>query len=417
MQPKSGYKTITPIQICNALSLFDDKKLSLKALQIYFACFSLVAIREAASRSKTRLKKKSGVVPSYRLKELAKATSLPLRAIKQEIASLQRHGLLNFSESEIIITKVILPGSEELLLNLSGKRSPKRPIPIPRSILRFISRSKKISLTKTLLAYILRGLTISRTGEITGQGSVKCSWISEVLALSLRAVKGARKELIELGIINPDTGSNQWKLNKTGAYFTVNLGWVEKNQEPQVINSALATGSLSVPSLAGPVDNLNTAVSEFAPPMAQKCILFAPPCKDKKTPYGSKHQKALGTAQRPTGFYKTKKGREEKPKIYDVKPDDLGNFGRVEELYFQAIRRGLIEPTEAGAINFLASAVRARTVLGDSPRIFMGLVRGKLWKNITQADEDRALLALKSYRAEDPDRFHYRQESKWQKAA
>jgi len=416
MQPKSGYKIIIPIQICNALSLLEDKKLSIKALQIYFACFSLVAIREAASRSKTQKHKRGGVVPSYRLKELAKATSLPLRVIKKELSNLKAHSLLHFSESEITITKEILPGSEDLLLCLSGKRSPKRPIPVPRSILRFISRSKKISLTKTLLAYILRGLTISRINEITGQGSVKCSWISEVLALSLRAVKSARKELIELGIITPDTGSNQWKLNKTGAYFTVNLSWVEKKQAPQVINSALATGSLSVPSLASPVDNLNTEVSEFAPPMAQKCILFAPPYKDKKTPYGSKYQKAFGRAQIPTGFCTTKKDPE-KPKIYDVKREDLGNFSRVEELYFQAIRRGLIEPTEAGAINFLAAAVRAKSVLGDAPRIFMGLVRGRLWKNITQADEDRALTALKRYRAEDPDRFRYQPENKLRYAA
>jgi hypothetical protein len=418
VQPKSGYKTVTPIQICNALSLLDDKKLSLKALQIYFACFSLVAIREAASRSKTQKQKKGRVVPSYRQKELSKATGLPLRVVKKELANLKAQGLLNFSESEIIITKKILPGSEDLLLCLSGKRSPKRPVPFPRSILRFISRSKKISVTKTLIAYILRGLTISRTGEITGQGSVKCSWISEVLALSLRAVKGARKELIELEIITPDTESNQWKLNKTGAYFTINFNWVEKKQAPQVINSALATGSLSVPSLACPVDNLNTSVSKFAPPMAQKCILFAPPYKDKKTSSNeeSKNQKTLGVAPKPTGFCKTKKGSEEKPKIYDVKPEDLGNFSRVEELYFQATRKNLIEATEAGAINFLAAAVRAKTVSGDAPRIFMGIIRKKLWKNVTQADEDRALSALKRFREENPNRFRFI-ENKWQKAA
>jgi len=74
-------------------------------------------------------------------------------------------------------------------------------------------------------------------------------------------------------------------------------------------------------------------------------------------------------ASNHSGFCKTKKAKEEKPKIYAVRPEDLGNFSRVEELYFQAIRRGLIEPTEAGAINFLAAAVRARSVLGDSPRI------------------------------------------------
>ena len=31
----------------------------------------------------------------------------------------------------------------------------------------------------------------------------------------------------------------------------------------------------------------------------------------------------------------------------------------------------------------------------------MGIIRKKLWKNITMADEDRALLALKKYRADE----------------
>jgi hypothetical protein len=430
MQPKSGYKTITSIEITNALFCYEANLITLKALQVYFACFSLVAIREAASRSKKQKQKKGGVVSSYRLKELAKATILPLRVIKKEIASLQSHGLINFCESEILITKEILLGSQDLLECLSGKRSPRRPIPIPRSILRFISRSKKISVTKTLLAYILRGLTISRTGEITGQGSVKCSWISNVMDLSIRSVKGARKELIGLGIITADTGSNQWKLNKTGAYFTVNLSWTLAT-ENKVIHREGSEGTIKSPVAGGSalsafleksrqgVDNFSVPVPEFAPPMAQKCILFAPPYKDKKTSSNeeSKNQKTLGVAPKPTGFCKTKKGGEEKPKIYDVKPEDLGNFSRVEELYFQAVKKKLIEPTEAGAINFLAAAVRARSVSGDAPRIFMGILRGKLWKNITQADEDRALLALKRYRAEDPDRFRYQVENKLRYAA
>ncbi len=405
---KSGYKTITPIEIANALFCYDTNLISLKTLQVYFACFSLVAIREAASRSKTQKSKKGRVVPSYRLKELSKATGLPLRVIKKELSNLKARGLLNFSESEIIIAKNILPDSEDLLECLSGKRSPKRPLPFPRSILRFISHSKKISVTKTLLAYILRGLTISRTGEITGQGSVKCSWISEVLVLSLRAVKGARKELIELGIITPDTGSNQWKLNKTGAYFTVNLSWIEAREN--LISKREGTQAIkNTQAETMPVDNFFAPAPQFAPPMAQKQPTFAPPYKDKKTSSNeeSKNQKTLGTAQIPTGFCKTKKGKEENPKIYDVKPEDLGNFSRVEELYFQAIRRGLIEATEAGAINFLAAAVRARSVLGDAPRIFMGLIKQKLWKNITQGDEDRALAALRRYRTENPDRFRF----------
>jgi hypothetical protein len=88
-----------------------------------------------------------------------------------------------------------------------------------------------------------------------------------------------------------------------------------------------------------------------------------------------------------------------------VRAEDLKSFGRVEELYRQAVRLKLIEPTEANAINFIGAAARATRVEGDAPRIFMGIIRGKLWKNITDADEDRALGALRRYRGDNPDRF------------
>lgn len=93
------------------------------------------------------------------------------------------------------------------------------------------------------------------------------------------------------------------------------------------------------------------------------------------------------------------------PNIRDVRADDLKSFGRVEELYHQAVNCRLIEPTEAGAINFIGAAVRAMAVPGDAPRVFMGIIRGKLWKNITQRDEDRALAALRRHREKDPERF------------
>ena len=98
------------------------------------------------------------------------------------------------------------------------------------------------------------------------------------------------------------------------------------------------------------------------------------------------------------------------PNIRDVRAEDLRSFGRVEELYRQAVKVNLNEPTEANAINFIGAAARARELanlgrIGDGPRVFMGIVRNKLWSNISQSDEDRALGALRRYRGENPDRF------------
>jgi hypothetical protein len=407
VQPKSGYKTITPIQVCNALWLLSAEKLSKRSLQVYFACFSLVAIREAAKRSHNQNSKK-GLIPSYRLKELSRATTLSESAIKKELKTLQALNILSFSESEIKISKTPLPDSQELLSTLSGNRSPKRPIPVPRSILRCLSKCEKASTSKTLLAYLIRGLTLSRTGEITGKGSVKCSWIAERMNLSLRSVKSARKKLLEEGIITPDTGSHQWKLNRTGAYFTINLSWSDSNKSDNFTNRSDLTDKpnpspkLIIPG--PPVENSESSKVVFAPPLVKKSPEFAPPYKDMKTPYGSKDQKSTsGLLIKKVG------GGEGTPTINNIVIEDLQSFYRTEELYFQAVKAKWISDSENSFLNFLAAAVRAKTLkLGDPVRVFVAIVKNKYFTHITQAEEDRARTAIKKFRyADAPSNFSF----------
>lgn len=397
-----GYKTQTIVQIANILSAFGKQRITLRQLRIYFGCLVITAAREAAKRSTKREKRRGGITPRYLLKELSKLTGCPLMRVRGELRALETAKLLRFSESAIIFTETPLPESHELKEMLACGRSAARPIPIPRTVLRYLANCRKSSIIQTILAYCVRGLSLSRSGEIAGKGTAKASWIAEAMNLSLRAIRGARAELIDLGFITDDEHSYQRKLNRDGAYFSINLKWQKSEEVIPQENQVKPVDNFSPPC--------STPCSQFSPPPAQNCSSFSPPYKDKKTPYGSKHQKTQARGPIPSGVCvaNTGKGREEKPKLYDVKPHDLGNFGRVEELYFQAVRQKLIEPTEAGAVNFLAAAVRASSASGDTPRIFMGIIRGKLWKNITQANEDRALAALRRYRENNPERFRYR---------
>ena len=405
-----GYKTQTVTQLANVLSAFELKNITLRQCRVYFACLVITAAREAAERSTSNKKQGSKITPRYLLKELNKLTGCPIARIRGEVKNLEEVGLLSFTESAIIFTQTPLPGSHALRETLCSRRSAARPVPLSRPLLRFLAGCSKASTVKTALAYAVRGLTLSRTGEVTGKGSVKATWIANVMNLSERSVRNARSELLELNWLFDDEGSKQWKLNRDGAYFEINLMWgvVIQENSKKVINREGSEGAHPTPAAERvTVDNFLSTSSSFAPPIPEKCSNFAPPYKDKKTLNRSKNQKTRRTE--PTGVCVAngKALREEKPKIYDVQSSDLGHFGRVEELYFQAVKRNLIEPTEAGAINFLAAAVRAKAVPGDPPRVFMGIIRRKLWANITQADEDRALSALKRYRESNPDRFRY----------
>src|SRR6266516_3490767 len=113
---QSGYRTITPIQLSNVLFAFEKGTLSTQALRVYFACFVLMAVREAARRYRRRRRQPPKELARYRLSEFQKLTGL--RVIKPALRSLERAGLVTYSEGEIVITTEPLPGSEELLERL-----------------------------------------------------------------------------------------------------------------------------------------------------------------------------------------------------------------------------------------------------------------------------------------------------------
>jgi len=394
MQIHSGYKTITPVQLANALSAHERGDITLHALRVYFACFALVAIREAAQRSRRKRHQKPRELARYRIQELERLTGLSPRAVRGALRVLNQTGLVRYREGEIFISTEPLTGSNDLLLELSGGRSPRRPIPVPRSMLRFLAHNGKSALTLTAIAYLVRGLSLSRTGKISGKGTVKASWIAETFALSERAVRYARTELVRLGWIERDTGSYQRKLNRDGAYFVIHLDW----------------RFVIAPLVNEPVVQRDKNVPDFAPLLVEKCMDFAPPYKDRKTSIESKNQKAQQTEPVRSGVCLKSVGEATKgdlpaATLTDLRIEDFNQFSRLEALYFQAIERGWIKSSEASALDFIAAAVRAREVGRDAPRVFVAIVRRGLWHHITQAQEDRARIALVRFRADDPGRF------------
>jgi hypothetical protein len=379
---KNGYKTVTPIQIANCLSAYAAGRLSYRGVRVYFGCLSLVAIREAANRYQRRQGNKPRPEVCFRLCELCKLTGLAEKVIKREIRGLRDSAVLSWGQKRVSANPDIIDGSEELLRGLAGKRSPKRPIPMPRSVLRFLAATPKCSLGKTMLAYVLRGLTIDRKGgEIRGVGSVKASWIADTFGLSLRSVKAARKTLIDSGFISKDTSSFQRKLNRDGAYFRVNLEWKEGEG----------------------------AMPQIAPQVAKNARLFAPPYKDLKTSYEIKNQKAQSPALKLAGVCKANENSE--LKLSDVRREDLKSFTRAQALFLQAVKAGWMRGSESDFLNWMAAAIRANTAknVRDPVRVFVSIVKGKRWELISQAQEERARVLIGHYRESGeatPRMFH-----------
>ena len=360
-----GYKTITPVQTANCLVALDQKLISYRAFRVYFAALALVAVREAAARDSKRKGRKPREGVRYQLSQLSSVTGLNEKAVKKELKSLRVASLLAWAEGAVAANANPIAGSEGVLEALSGKRSPFRPIPIPRAVLRFVARSGKASVGKTVIAYAVRGLSIDREGAgVHSSGTVKASWIASVFGLSLRSVKSARKALIGSELITKDTGSFQRKLNRDGAFFRFNCNW--------------------------------SGEKKFAPLGAKSRVIFAPPYKYKKTSYEFKNQKTQSAALKPAGVCKA---NAEKPDLRDVRREDLKTVPRVGELFRQGVAAGWAKGSEAEFLNWAAAAIRANAArVRDPVRVFVAIVRQRRWDLITQAQEDKARAVIRRYR-------------------
>ncbi len=372
----TGYKTITPIRIGNLLHALTAGHVPWVAARVWFACLEMVAIREAAQRARRLRRDTRRVEPEFKRSELVELTGLTIRAVGKAVAAIRRCGLASLTAKAITFADSPMPEAGETIRTISGGRSPKRPIPVPRALLRFLARQPKAGLGKVMLGYICRGLSIERHGgAIREAGTVKASWLADSLGLSLRSVRYAQAELRRIGWIAKDTGSVQRKLNRHGAWFRISFDWRPATTGMKVFER---------PSDA-------SAGIGIAPPQPVFRTAVAPPKEDRKTPSESKNQKpgVFGPGNR--------KGQPlsrtplPAPLLSNIRIEDLKDRERLRSLHRQAIGRGWLRDCEADTLNFFAAAVRVRSTPARDPiRVFVTLVRGRCWQNVTQAQEDEA---------------------------
>ena len=363
MYSQDGYRLIRAEQLLGALSAYNNREISFRAFRAYLGCFELLARREAAERSKPkRGQRNRRFLPSELSLLIDGEESGP---ITRELSSLRKAGLAHFTAEAISVSEGTAY-SRQLIEQLGG-RGGRRLVPVPRQIIKYLAGCSKPAVVKTVVAYLLRGLTLNRTGEIRSAGTVKVSWICKLCNLSERAVRSARAELIRLGWITRDVGSYQRKLNRDGAYFVINTAW-------------------------------SLVAKRFAPLGAKKCTENAPPIERPETPNGSKNQKAVLPAVQPNPARTLSKTGVLKPTIKNIQIDDLRRLTPLKELYSQAVRAKWLTDSEANLRNFLAAAARSTRVNGDAVRVFVGIVKRGLWHHLTQRDEDRANRVLHNAR-------------------
>jgi hypothetical protein len=349
-----GYASITVGQLANVCAARKEGLISFLALRIWLAAHEQRAKRCTA---------KGRVV--YTVKELAQLTQMSESSAARALGQLHTNKLISWSVGEIKFPQDVGENARGLVRACST--SANRPVPIPRFILRTLYRHKRPSEVVVAIAHLVRCL-FKKGQQICSGGLVKASWIAIHFGVGERSVHSARKWLLDKGLFRREE-VRQFVLNRWGAKFLVNLAGTPK--------AAKGAGG------QGPKR------SESAPPNKTKIF-------NKISTYIN-HKPVLRSARAGVCT--------EKPSIRNILPEDLRKMPRLAELYRQAIAARWLSPGEANLKNFVCAALRANRVSSSPVRVFVGIVKKKLWHHVTQEQENRALQVLKRFRNRNPEAF------------
>lgn len=348
-----GYAVVTLQQLANLCALR-------KANQISFAAFRvwLAAVEQQAKRCQAKGRVRFSLVELARL-----AGGVGERSLRLRLRELEAAEILFWSETRIEFPTLELPAGAALAEHFgTGLR---RPVPIPRRLLRLLAKHTKPAEVIATIAHLVRCL-FKRGKAITSQGFVRAEWVSEVFGVSVRAVYATRAWLLKLGVL-VQVPVHQLVLNKHGALF-------------QVRAQALAPAEKPVRKFAGPLKK------------STRSSTFINQIKINNKP----------AQRRAPGVQKE---LSKSPSLRAIVPEDLRRLSRLEPLYRQAIAAGWLARSEQNARNFIAAAVRATCVNGDPARIFVSLVKRQLWHFVSQEQENRALQAFARHERKTGRRF------------
>lgn len=342
-KPRGGFCFIHENSIHAVWACLRSGDVQLRDLRVWLACHELLARRCTLEAGRT---------PRYGLDELhGLVGGVGGEHVRRSVRRLEKHGLLQFSEDAI---DTVPYGVRE---------QPGRPIPVPRPLLRLLSKSRGRAFIATVLGHLLR-CVFYRNGVCRSGGWCKASWVAEAFGVALRAVKEARARLLKLGVLR-SVAADQLRLNRLGSPQVVSLDWG----------------------------------SEPAPRQRQSTTESAPPEKHKELSLRRvDHQEPARSAVQAGA-----RMRANEPDLNNVTVADLKDPWRLAALFKQARLRGWVQKTEAEILAVFAAASHACRVGRNNPAgLFAWTLQKRAWKHLSNADEDAGRHLLQDLRRSNP---------------
>jgi hypothetical protein len=312
---------------------------------------------------------------AYTVAELAGLLGITRKRAAASLRRLEAAGVIQWSDVALRFPDPTDQAVDQGLEDTIGRG--RGAVVIPRRTLRFLAAGARPALIATALGILLRCLSRRRAG-FDGRGRVKAGWIARVFGVDLRSVKRARRELVALGWIS-DEPSDPWATRRWGPAYRVDLAWsppATPGGPPLPLVPAASGPAIATPR--SDQEPLREGDRNQEPgPAGPAGVWLAGIEAEDRTPPGA--------------------GPIPPPRLDDVRAEDLKDTGRLLELHGQAAARGLVSSSEADRLRFVGAAEHALAIgRGNPPGLFIHLVRGKLWRYLTQEDEDRAHARIKA---------------------
>ncbi len=369
-QVEEGYIAVRAGEILGLLVAYKEG-LSPAAIRLYLAGV-LAADRQ-------RLNKKP-----IALDKLINLTGLTLRTAQEAMRELKATQLMALKGGKLTFHPGVIPVAEPYVSDLETR--PKRPVPIPKPILRMLARQANASNLIGALVHLLRCLFIDK-GDINNKGFVKDELITRLTGLCSRTIRRARTWMKKIGLLVENPVSAEIK-TRFGRLFMVKLNYpTDSNSSNGLLRELSSNGDLSAGSLPCSIytNNKNQYPNTTREPEPESSSgVFS-----KQDNLSPKSEETLPHA----------------PTLNDIQPVDLREVSRLEALYRQAVARQWLPDCQASIQNFVAAATRAVQVAGNAVKIFVGIVKRGLWNYITQGQEEDSLRILNRYLAENPGAF------------
>jgi hypothetical protein len=404
-KPDGGFVSISTLTLGLLWWAFAEGLLSLRSVRVGLALVEVWKRRETYIRTERKAGRLPKFTPRFTPSELASLCDLTEPRTRKALRELTDLGVLaEFSETSIRFARSV----SEVRLS-DDKRSAfrswfvhlapqRKKVQVPRRALVLACKSSSRALVAVILGVCIRCSYYRRDTGYTFSGRVSCSWIARRFRVSLRAVRTAKADLVEVGWL-----SLSGNITTAGELVSINPHWDRpRDGKPKVKRAGKG------PSPA-PVDTNSAGVRTSRDTNSAGLYYYQSSSREYKNQDKRESLGASAPDDPGPGAYKSqpKKNPENThpaPRLSNIRLEDLRSTERLVGqggLFAQAVKAGVLSDCEADLLYIVACAERARTVAAKTPcGLFNSLMkdRRKLGINITGDQEDDARRRIREWR-------------------